>query len=206
MQRDKMRAVQQFKIDVSTGWMKTVRRVTSPNCDRRPPACLPELIVVHGISLPPGSFGGPWVERLFTNALPPSEHPYFAEICHLRVSAHAFIARTGGVTQFVSFNERAWHAGESDYCGRTACNDFSIGIELEGTDDSEYEFEQYASLVALISALRAAYPSLVDAAVVGHSDIAPGRRTDPGGCFDWARLEHMLSSVEACGQDGNRTG
>ncbi len=182
-----------LKIDARTGRIAGVRHIASPNCDDRPSGCEPELIVVHGISLPPGEFGGPWIEHLFQNTLPPEEHEYFAGIVHLRVSAHAFIARSGDITQFVPFRMRAWHCGESTYCGRDACNDFSVGIELEGTDEQPYEPAQYESLVALIGALRATYPSLRDADIVGHSDIAPGRKTDPGVAFDWNLLRERLS-------------
>jgi len=184
-------------IDVDTGWLEGIRRVDSPNCDARPPGCVPELIVVHGISLPPGEFGGPGIDRLFCNALDASEHPYYGQICHLRVSSHALIDRCGGVTQYVPFHRRAWHAGESEYCGRRACNDFSIGIELEGTDDTGYEPIQYRRLAALILALRSGYRSLASAALVGHSDIAPGRKTDPGPHFDWAQLHRLLSHAHA---------
>ena len=145
-----------------------------------PPGVLPELIVVHGISLPPGEFGGPWIDRLFTGNLPAAAHPDFATIATLRVSAHALIRRDGAITQFVPFGARAWHAGVSSYQGRSACNDFSVGIELEGTDQIAYEEPQYHSLARLIGALCDCYPSLSAQRVVGHSDIAPGRKTDPG--------------------------
>jgi AmpD protein len=179
-------------IDHASGWIAGVRAVESPNCDERPDEELPSLIVVHGISLPPGEFGGRWIDALFTNSLPLAEHAYFAEICDLRVSAHALIERDGQLTQYVSFRQRAWHAGDSVFCGRAACNDFSIGIELEGADDMPYEDSQYTVLAALISSLRSTWPSLRDAAIVGHSDIAPGRKTDPGPAFDWIRLRKML--------------
>jgi AmpD protein len=180
-------------IDPETGWLDDVPRVPSPNCDARPVGCEPSLIVVHGISLPPGEFGGPWIDCLFTNTLPTGVHDYFAEIAHLRVSAHALIRRDGELRQYVPFTARAWHAGESNYCGRSACNDFSIGIELEGTDDSSYSAAQYERLAILVAALRRAYPSLRDAEIVGHEHIAPGRKTDPGPGFDWTRLRHELS-------------
>jgi len=168
--------------------------VDSPNCDDRPDGMRAELIVVHGISLPPGDFGGSGIDRLFTNCLVADEHPYFEQIIDLRVSSHALISRSGRLTQYVSFERRAWHAGESCYCGRTSCNDFSIGIELEGTDDIPYELIQYQRLAALVAALRRAYPWLRAAEVVGHSDIAPGRKTDPGPHFDWALLGRLLES------------
>ena len=183
-------------IDQETGWLDGVKRVASPNCDARPRGAAPELIVIHGISLPPGDFGGPWIDHLFTNVLDRDAHAYFAEVCELRVSAHVLIRRDGSLTQYVPFTERAWHAGDSNYCGRRACNDFSIGIELEGTDDLPYEPAQYAALAKLVAVLRRTYPSLRDAALVGHSDIAPGRKTDPGPAFDWARLEHALAAID----------
>ena len=164
----------------------------SPNCDERPPGCEPALIVVHGISLPPGEFGGPWIDRLFCNRLDPSEHPYFSGISRLRVSSHLLIRRDGTLVQYVSLNRRAWHAGESCFRGRTGCNDFSVGVELEGADDVPYDDAQYPVLASLIGALRVAMPSLESAPVVGHSDIAPGRKTDPGPSFDWGRLAHLL--------------
>lgn len=183
-----------MNIDPTTGWLRGVRRVVSPNCDERPAGTDLGLIVVHGISLPPGQFGNGWIERFFRNDLPASADPYFATIEGLEVSAHMLIGREGALTQFVPFQKRAWHAGRSEYCGRTACNDFSVGIELEGTDDIPYTIAQYRALTSLIGALRRAYPSLEKADVVGHSDIAPGRKTDPGPSFDWAKLERLLAS------------
>jgi N-acetyl-anhydromuramoyl-L-alanine amidase len=148
---------------------------------------------VHGISLPPREFGGPWIDRLFTGNLPPDAHPFFREIAGSRVSAHAVIDRRGDIVQYVPFGLRAWHAGVSQYQGRQGCNDFSVGIELEGVDDAPYEDIQYTRLAALIRALLLAYPSLDRSRIVGHSDIAPGRKTDPGTAFDWARLRALLS-------------
>jgi AmpD protein len=171
------------------GWLQCdlpgFRRVASPNFDARPAGMPIELLVVHNISLPPDQFGGPGVEQLFTNALDPAEHPYYAEIQGMRVSAHFFIRRDGGLVQFVSCLDRAWHAGLSQWQGRERCNDFSIGIELEGCDSQPFADAQYAVLNRLSATLRAAYPLQ---GTVGHSDIAPGRKTDPGPCFDWARL------------------
>jgi AmpD protein len=149
-------------------------------------------VVVHGISLPPGVFGGPWIERLFTNCLPPDEHPYFAEVCALRVSAHAVIRRDGRVVQFVPLSLRAWHAGASSWRGRERCNDFSIGIELEGADHVPYEEAQYTSLAVLVTTLLDAYPALGPDTIAGHSDIAPGRKTDPGPAFEWPRFHALL--------------
>ncbi len=179
---------------IESGWIRGVRKVLSPNCDARPPEMRPELIVVHGISLPPGTFGGPWIDDLFTNRLDAAAHPYFAAISALEVSAHVLIERGGTLTQYVDFDLRAWHAGISAYRGRTRCNDFSIGIELEGADDVPYAPAQYESLAGLVRALRGAYPSLVDAEIVGHADIAPGRKTDPGAAFDWALCRRLCSA------------
>jgi AmpD protein len=179
-------------VDPETGWLEGVRRVESPNSDERPPETTLDLIVVHGISLPPGRFGEGWIDRFFLNELPAAADPYFATIAEMKVSAHALIARDGSLTQYVSFNRRAWHAGRSDYCGRSACNDFSVGIEIEGTDDTPYMHAQYEKLAALVRALRRAYPSLRLAEIVGHSDIAPGRKTDPGAAFDWGALRKLL--------------
>jgi AmpD protein len=183
------------KIDAATGLLAGARQVLSPHFDARPAGVLPELLVVHGISLPPGEFGGPWIDRLFTGTLPADAHPYFREIAAQRVSAHALIRRDGQIVQYVPFGERAWHAGQSAYRGRTACNDFSIGVELEGTDDTPYTNEQYESLAALSAALLAAYPSLCAQAVAGHSDVAPGRKTDPGPSFDWARFRGLFDQA-----------
>jgi len=182
-----------LRIEPLTGLAQGVRQVLSPHADARPQSTAPELIVVHGISLPPGEFGGPWIERLFSGELPADAHPYFREIAGRRVSAHAVIDRRGTIVQYVPFGLRAWHAGVSQYQGRPACNDFSIGIELEGADDVPYEDAQYVQLAALITALVRAYPSLDPSRLVGHSDIAPGRKSDPGPAFDWARLRTLLS-------------
>ncbi|MGH6609566.1 MAG: 1,6-anhydro-N-acetylmuramyl-L-alanine amidase AmpD [Burkholderiaceae bacterium] len=182
----------QTGVDPVSGLLATARQVSSPNQDERPAGLPPELIVVHGISLPPGEFGGPWIDRLFTNSLPCDAHPYFAEIADLKVSSHLLIRRDGEIVQYVPFHLRAWHAGPSSYCGRDRCNDFSIGIELEGTDGSAYEPAQYRVLSESILALCDAYPSLSIDRVVGHSDIAPGRKTDPGLSFDWPRLRTLL--------------
>lgn len=168
------------------------RQVPSPNFNQRPSQYEPELIVVHCISLPPGQFGGPHIERFFQNRLDPQEHPYFSVISELQVSSHLLIRRDGEVVQFVPFNERAWHAGQSSYEGRENCNDFSIGIELEGTEDSPYDPIQYERLKQVIESLCDYYPALTLRAITGHSDIAPDRKTDPGPYFDWNKLEQML--------------
>ena len=182
-----------LRVDRATGRLEGVRQVPSPNCDERPAGAEVELVVVHGISLPPGEYGGGWVEALFTNRLDPTAHPYFAEIAELRVSAHLLIDRDGQVTQFVPLNRRAWHAGASCFQGREACNDFAIGIELEGEDEVPYTEAQYARLAEVIAALHEAYPALTAERVVGHADIAPGRKTDPGPAFDWGHLRHLLT-------------
>jgi len=168
--------------------MASARQFPSPNHDERAPGATLDLIVIHGISLPIGCYGEHWVEALFTNQLPPSHHPDFAPIAHLRVAAHLYIRRDGDVVQFVPFHRRAWHAGASSWRYRVACNDFSIGIELEGCDDEPYDPRQYPVLAAAILALREAYPTLRGSPLVGHSDIAPGRKTDPGPYFDWAQI------------------
>lgn len=177
---------------IDRGWICGERWVPSPNCDARPAGASLDLIVVHGISLPPGRFGGPWIDDLFTNHLDPAAHPYFATLAHLEVSAHLLISRQGHITQYVGFEQRAWHAGVSSYRGRERCNDFSIGIELEGADDVPYEDVQYASLARVVRALRNHYPTLARAPIVGHSDIAPGRKTDPGPAFDWPRCRRLI--------------
>ena len=188
----KTSASQALRIDVATGLAQGVRQVLSSHFDERPGGSVADLIVVHGISLPPGEFGGPWIDRLFTGNLPPEAHPYFREIAAGRVSAHALIRRDGEIVQYVPFGQRAWHSGRSEYQGRSACNDFSVGIELEGTDEVPYENAQYEALAALIAALLLAYPTLSRERIVGHSDVAPGRKTDPGPTFDWPRLRAAL--------------
>ncbi len=173
------------------GWLVGARQVLSPNHDARPEGTPVELLVIHNISLPPNRYGGPGIEQLFTNTLDPNEHPYYVGIAGLRVSAHFLIRRDGEVVQFVSCNERAWHAGVSSWCGRERCNDFSLGIELEGCDTVPFTDAQYEALARVTRALRACYP-LRDCQ--GHSDIAPGRKTDPGPCFDWPRFRRLWES------------
>ncbi len=177
-----------MRVDVATGLLVGVKQVLSPFFDERPLGVVPDLIVLHGISLPPGDFGGPWVARLFTGNLPADAHPEFRERAGLRVSAHLLVRRDGEVVQFVSFNDRSWHAGRSSWQGRDACNDYSIGIECEGTDEVPYEDAQYARLRELLPMLLAAYPAISKDRIVGHSDVAPGRKTDPGESFDWGRV------------------
>jgi N-acetyl-anhydromuramoyl-L-alanine amidase len=186
-----------FTIDATTGLLAAVRQVLSPHRDARPAGVHPELIVLHGISLPPGEFGGPWIDRLFCGDLPPNAHPYFATLAGSRVSAHLLVCRAGAVTQYVPFEARAWHAGVSSYQGRAGCNDFSIGIELEGTDEVPYSDAQYRTTAALLATLCASYSTLSRERIVGHSDIAPGRKTDPGPAFDWRRLRAELANHAA---------
>lgn len=174
---------------IDDGWLDGAQRMRSPNCDARPAGAGVELVVVHGISLPPGEFGAKWVEHLFLNTLDCAAHPYFASLDGLRVSAHLLVRRDGSLVQFVPFDQRAWHAGRSAWRGREHCNDFSVGIELEGCDEVAYSSAQYMALAAVLRALQAHYPSLAADAVAGHSDIAPGRKKDPGPAFDWSRLE-----------------
>ena len=173
---------------ITGGWLAGARRVPSPNCNPRPDGEVTELVVIHGISVPPGQYGGPEIEALFTNSLDPDAHPYFAEISGLEVSAHFLLRRTGEVVQFVSTDARAWHAGVSCWQGREQCNDFSIGIELEGCDDEAYTDLQYEALNQLLAVLTKQYPDIRHDAIVGHSDIAPGRKTEPGPAFDWSRV------------------
>lgn len=174
------------------GWLSDVRRHPSPHFDDRPEGEQPSLLVVHNISLPPGEFGGPWIDALFSGTLDPQAHPYFAGIAHLRVSAHCLIRRDGEIVQYVPFNKRAWHAGVSTYLGREKCNDFSIGIELEGTDVLPYTDVQYQQLAAVTRILVRHYPSIAQH-MAGHCDIAPTRKTDPGDAFDWAHFRALVS-------------
>ena len=168
----------------ANGWVSGVRRIASPNCDVRPPGIAVDLLVIHNISLPPGEFGSKAVTQLFTNTLDAEAHPYYAHLKGLKVSAHFLIRRDGDTIQFVPCSKRAWHAGISLWQGRSGCNDFSIGVELEGSDNVPFDDQQYAALVRLTRLLRRTYPIR---AIVGHADIAPERKTDPGACFDWPR-------------------
>lgn len=182
------------RVDPASHLLEGVDYRPSPNCDERPDAGDISLLVVHAISLPPGQFGGPYIDDLFLNRLDPGAHPYFAGMGGRRVSAHACIFRDGRVTQYVPFRLRAWHAGESRYDGRSRCNDFSIGVELEGCDAEPFKEPQYLALAGLVRALLRAYPAITPARIAGHSDIAPQRKTDPGPHFDWARLRRDLQS------------
>lgn len=178
------------------GWVSTARHVPSPNCEPRPPGVAPELVVIHNISLPPGEFGGPAIEQLFTNTLDWDAHPYYQSIRGLRVSAHFLLRRDGELLQFVSTDERAWHAGVSSWQGRDNCNDYSIGVELEGTDTDAYTEAQYRGLQGLIQLLRRHYPGIGPRGLAGHADVAPGRKTDPGPAFDWSRLDPTSTEGE----------
>ncbi len=179
-----------MQIDKNTGLLDVAEYIASPNCDERTDASDINLIVIHNISLPPAVYGGEGVTQLFTNSLDPEEHPYYNEIHELCVSSHLFIRRDGSVIQYVPFHQRAWHAGVSNYQGREKCNDFSIGIELEGVDDSPYEDVQYDQLKKVLSAIRKVY-QISEKDIAGHCDIAPGRKTDPGKAFDWSRVESV---------------
>ena len=182
-----------FTISPGQGLIRPAEQCPSPNQDDRPEGCEPELIIIHGISLPPGEFGGPFVAQLFTNCLDWDAHPYFAEIRDLKVSSHVFIRRDGSLIQFVPFSRRAWHAGASCYRDREDCNDYSIGIELEGEDETPYTDRQYEVLVKTISALQATYTDICARRIAGHCDVAPNRKSDPGPAFDWLRLYDGLS-------------
>ncbi|MGR8980788.1 MAG: 1,6-anhydro-N-acetylmuramyl-L-alanine amidase AmpD [Gammaproteobacteria bacterium] len=174
-------------------WLTGVTKKPSLNCDERPDPSDIDLVVIHCISLPPGEFGGPYIDQLFCNKLDPEEHAYFNEICRLKVSAHLLIKRTGEIVQYVPFDRRAWHAGMSVYAGREKCNDFSIGIELEGSEQTAYTDKQYRQLASVIRILLKTYPKLSRERITGHSDIAPGRKTDPGKSFDWGKLQGLLN-------------
>lgn len=184
---------EQHNMRIAQGWLTTADRLNSPNTDLRPPQADISLLVVHNISLPPEQFGGPYIGQLFCNCLNPDEHPYFAEVAHLKVSSHLLIARSGNIVQFVPFHQRAWHAGVSVFEGRDNCNDFSIGIEMEGADNIAYTDHQYSVLAAVTQLLCNEYPSITAQRVVGHSDIAPGRKTDPGPAFDWQHFRYLLA-------------
>jgi AmpD protein len=182
-----------LQVDRDSGLLREARQAPSPNCDERPEGTDMDLIVIHGISLPPGEYGGPWIDALFTNTLDPTAHPYFSGIYQLRVSSHLLIRRDGELVQYVPIHRRAWHAGVSQFGGRECCNDFSVGIELEGTDETPYDERQYRRLAEVIVALECSYPGLSRRRLTGHSDIAPGRKTDPGPAFLWPRLHALLA-------------
>ncbi|BDX05616.1 1,6-anhydro-N-acetylmuramyl-L-alanine amidase AmpD [Planctobacterium marinum] len=179
-------------LDIKNGWLQQVEKCVTTHFDQRPEGVSPSLLVIHNISLPPGEFGGGYVQPFFIGKLNPAEHVFFKEIYQMRVSAHCLIERTGAITQFVSFDERAWHAGLSAFQGISRCNDFSIGIELEGADETPYEDAQYETLVAITKCLMVQYPGINLGRIVGHNDIAFGRKTDPGVAFDWCRYRQAL--------------
>ncbi|PKF58527.1 1,6-anhydro-N-acetylmuramyl-L-alanine amidase AmpD [Alteromonadales bacterium alter-6D02] len=177
----------------NTGWLTHTRHCPSPHFNQRPMGCAISLLVIHNISLPPGKFGGSFIDHLFQGTLDCNADPFFADLEGLRVSAHCMINRTGEVTQYVAFNERAWHAGVSSFEGMDNCNDYSIGIELEGTDTTPYTPAQYVTLATLTKKIQQAYPNITNHRITGHSDIAPGRKTDPGAAFDWGHFRELLA-------------
>lgn len=181
------------QLDNEAAWLEGVKRHLSPNRDARPENVEIDLLVIHGISLPPGEFGGPYIDQLFTNCLDKNDHHYFAEIQDMKVSTHLFIDRHGQITQYVPFNLRAWHAGPSTFEGRENCNDFSIGIELEGCDDIPYTEDQYQTLAMLAKIFMKQWNSITSEHIVGHSQIAPGRKTDPGDIFDWEYFYSLIN-------------
>jgi AmpD protein len=181
-----------MKIDKNNAWIENIYHNPSPNYDQRPIGTEIELLVIHAISLPPNEFGGQFIDQLFTNSLDANAHSSFAEIAHLRVSSHLLIRRNGDIIQYVSLQQRAWHAGVSSFAGRERCNDFSIGIELEGCDSIAYTDKQYQQLIKTVKLLQEVWPILTPDRIVGHCDIAPGRKTDPGPFFDWECLKNGL--------------
>lgn len=189
-----MTTANEQSIAIVDHWLNIAHKIPSPNFNRRPENVPISLLVIHNISLPPGEFGGGYVQQFFQNQLDASVHPYFASIANLQVSAHLFIERDGKVTQCVAFDQRAWHAGASSFDGVPNCNDYSIGIELEGTDTLPYTDEQYAVLAKVTRQLLLTYPTLTPARITGHDHIAPGRKTDPGPAFDWSRYSASLGT------------
>jgi len=185
-----------MKINVKSGLIEGVTQIPSENCNARPQNSDIRLIVLHNISLPAGEFGGPYISQLFTNQLQKDSHPSFADIYRLKVSAHLLIRRDAEVIQYVPFHRRAWHAGASEYQGETDCNNVSIGIELEGTDNTPYEKQQYTKLAEIIIKLRQCYPNIAKDAITSHSNIAPGRKTDPGPAFDWDKIHALILQPE----------
>ena len=184
-----------LKLDSGSGLVMPARHIPSPNCDERPVSTEIEVLVIHAISLPPGRYDGDYIEQLFTNRLPVHDHPYFDQIRDLRVSTHFLIRRTGALIQFVPTHLRAWHAGDSAFKGREKVNDFSLGIELEGCDEEPFEPIQYEVLTRLVRCLLDAYPRIAPSAIVGHCDISPGRKTDPGPNFDWAAFRRSIQKT-----------
>ena len=189
---------EQYKFAVTPNhWLDGAKRYSTTHLDARPDATDISLVVIHAISLPPGEFGAGLVPLFFRGQLDVHRHPALADLEGVRVSSHLFIDRDGAVAQFVPFHLRAWHAGVSSHCGRANCNDYSVGIELEGTDDAPYTNAQYERLAAVLDALLRRYPGLSQERIVGHADVAPGRKTDPGPCFDWPRLRRSLAGAPA---------
>ena len=184
-----------YSVNPDTGLIEPARQCLSPNRDARPANGLPDTVILHGISLPPGEYGGSEIEALFRNELDWDAHPYFGEIRGMKVSTHLLIRRDGEIVQFVPLTERAWHAGESRFRGRERCNDFSIGIELEGEDQKPYDERQYAALPRVLKAVAAVYPDIIAREIAGHCDVAPGRKSDPGPAFDWLRLYDALGET-----------
>lgn len=184
-----------MKINTQSGLIEDICYIPSPNFDDRPDNCSADLLVIHSISLPPGEYGGDWIEKLFTNTLPADAHPYFKEIEGMQVSSHILIQRDGNIIQFAPFHKRTWHAGESSYEGREQCNDFSIGIELEGTDTDTFEPPQYQQLAQIILCLEQTYSNISSDRITGHSDISSGRKTDPGTGFNWDTLNHLMKNA-----------
>jgi AmpD protein len=182
-----------MEFSIENNLLSGARLVNSPNQSERPPGNEIDLLIIHNISLPPGEYGTGCIDQLFCNSLPHDAHPYFAEIANLKVSSHLLIDRKGAVTQYVAFDKKAWHAGDSLFCGKSNCNDFSIGIELEGSDFEAFADQQYNSLITVTDLLLMDYPCLNLDRIVGHSDIAPERKTDPGPLFDWNRYRSALS-------------
>jgi AmpD protein len=184
-----------MRLDPDSDWLQDVERLPSPNYDQRPPGAAIDLLVLHNISLPPRCYGGEAISQLFLNRLDCDSHPYYDQLRKVRVSAHVLIRRDGHIIQYVAFSDRAWHAGESCFCDRPACNDYSIGVELEGCDEEPYEAVQYRRLAKLCSLLIERWPAISAQRIVGHSDIAPGRKTDPGPKFDWQTFRRLLRFV-----------
>ena len=182
--------------DIEQGWLKDCRQILSPHFDARPDPQDISLLVIHYISLPPEQFGGGYIDDFFQGKLDPSVHPYFEEIYQIRVSAHCLIERDGRITQYVNFNDRAWHAGLSSFQGREKCNDFAIGIELEGSNEQPFTNAQYQALETLTKRIMKAYPKITCERIVGHADISPGRKIDPGQYFDWTRYLHALNCAD----------
>lgn len=190
-----MRSNSKIRLGKQGDWLQGVDRVVSPNFNQRPEGGIIDLLVIHSISLPPGEFGGGFIHRLFTNSLDANHHPYFKTIASLRVSAHALIDRNGVVTQYVPFTQRAWHAGESEFQGRKGCNDYSIGIELEGCENVNFTPAQYQALVHVTKVIMGSWPAITRQRIVGHCNIAPGRKTDPGPMFNWEDFYALLEYV-----------